>query len=391
MFGFVAGVAWFAALDLELSARVVGLVVVACVLADLPALRRRRARALSTGRQVPQAWGRIFSPTVAAFLYGARLGVGPLTILNTWLWWGAALLGAAAGPWWSCAVGALFGASRIATVLAGSHWLERAPATRMRALRRSSANAAVALAILALLCSFTIAIVRPGTVDASTEGSSPSDDPRLLTAELEARAPNSAVKTDAGGEEARSPSGHDVESRATELELGALLPIDIGDGFEVLPPDSKRGTGALSLARAAALERDAAAERALLETRHFRSGFARAWKGSAGSVAYCAVYEFASATDADAYLVDGFITLEGRGVTVWDAASAGVPRARGFSHASEQSDGSTVSHGVTFVRANRFFLVLRSARNSAATTADAVALALRVDQAASTGSSAASG
>lgn len=67
-------------------------------------------------RQVPQAWGRIFPPATAAALYGARLGVGPLTIGASWTWWGAAVLAAAAGPLPSVVVGAAFGAGRVAAM-----------------------------------------------------------------------------------------------------------------------------------------------------------------------------------------------------------------------------------------------------------------------------------
>src|SRR4029078_11442297 len=72
---------------------------------------------LSVARQVPQLWGRIFSPRVVAVLYGARLGVGPLTILRTWLWWGCFLAGASAGLGWGAVVGALFGAGRVLAML----------------------------------------------------------------------------------------------------------------------------------------------------------------------------------------------------------------------------------------------------------------------------------
>src|SRR5690606_28725948 len=79
------------------------------------------ARPLAVGRQVPQAWGRLFAPVVAALLYGARLGVGPLTILVSWSWWAALVAGASLGPWPSAAVGATFAVARtVVTVAVGA-------------------------------------------------------------------------------------------------------------------------------------------------------------------------------------------------------------------------------------------------------------------------------
>ena len=88
------------------SLTVVGVSLTVALLLDL-----LRVRPPSVRRQVPQAWTRLFSLRTAALLYGARLGVGPLTILNTWLWWPAVLLG---GP----IAGAVFGAVRVLVMLA---------------------------------------------------------------------------------------------------------------------------------------------------------------------------------------------------------------------------------------------------------------------------------
>jgi hypothetical protein len=98
--------------------------LVAAVLLDL-----LRVPTPSVRRQVPQAWTRLFSLRTAGFLYGARLGVGPLTILNTWLWWPAVLLG---GP----AAGAAFGAGRVVVMLLVGRWAEAAMPERMALLRQ---------------------------------------------------------------------------------------------------------------------------------------------------------------------------------------------------------------------------------------------------------------
>lgn len=73
-----------------------------------------------SGRQVPQEWGRLLAPPVVAVLYGARLGVGPLTILSTWTWWSITLAAAVVGPGTSVAVGACFGAVRLTATVAAS-------------------------------------------------------------------------------------------------------------------------------------------------------------------------------------------------------------------------------------------------------------------------------
>ena len=67
----------------------------------------------SVRRQVPQVWSRLFGPATVAVLYGARLGIGPATILATWWWWAATAVSVAAGPGPAALVGATFGAMRV--------------------------------------------------------------------------------------------------------------------------------------------------------------------------------------------------------------------------------------------------------------------------------------
>lgn len=122
----VAAPAWLAAA--VVTALALGLDALAAV--------RGRPRPWSVRRQVPQEWSRVFGPVTVAGLYGARLGVGPFTILNTWLWWASALLGGLGGPWAGAAAGAAFGAARIATMLAVSEWARHDMAVRMAQVRR---------------------------------------------------------------------------------------------------------------------------------------------------------------------------------------------------------------------------------------------------------------
>ncbi|MEL6984351.1 MAG: hypothetical protein AAFO29_18130, partial [Actinomycetota bacterium] len=74
----------------------------------------------TVGRQVPSEWARIFPATVTAGLYGARLGVGPLTILSTWTWWSFTLAAALLGPVPAVATGATFGLVKLSLVAATS-------------------------------------------------------------------------------------------------------------------------------------------------------------------------------------------------------------------------------------------------------------------------------
>ena len=132
--GWVGGVAWSALLGPALNGWALGALVVCCLALDAV----RAVAPLSVLRQVPQLWGRLFSPRVVAILYGARLGVGPLTILRTWLWWGAFLAGSSAGPWWSAGVGLAFGATRVVAMLAVG--------TRAGGLQASERRVSLALA-----------------------------------------------------------------------------------------------------------------------------------------------------------------------------------------------------------------------------------------------------
>jgi hypothetical protein len=54
--------------------------------------------------QVPQWWGHRYGPWVGSVRYGLRLGLGPATMLNSWLWW-AGLIVLSSMPW-ALAIGA---------------------------------------------------------------------------------------------------------------------------------------------------------------------------------------------------------------------------------------------------------------------------------------------
>lgn len=92
----------------------------AAVLADIAMLRFGRPKPLSIGRQVPVEWGRLFDPRVVALLYGARLGVGPLTMLSTWLWWAATIGAALTSVGTSVMIALVFGIVRLVITVAAS-------------------------------------------------------------------------------------------------------------------------------------------------------------------------------------------------------------------------------------------------------------------------------
>lgn len=144
---FVMGAAWSASgLPRASGSDLLALVVLAD-LADGVHLASGRFPPPSVRRQVPQLWGRIFAPATAATLYGARLGVGPLTVLNTWLWWAAAVAGASAGPGWSVAVGASFGLARVIAMVVVAERVRSDMASGMASVQRADRSVGVLAAV----------------------------------------------------------------------------------------------------------------------------------------------------------------------------------------------------------------------------------------------------
>jgi hypothetical protein len=144
--GAVAGVALAIAwtvfrlppLSVEGTAGIVGV----ALLGDMAYGVLGHPRPLARHTQVPREWAYLFDMRAAAVLYGSRLGVGPLSLLDTWLWWAAAIAAASHGPAASAVVGAVFGLTRTVVVVGTSRGVEHAMADRMarlRALERAAA------------------------------------------------------------------------------------------------------------------------------------------------------------------------------------------------------------------------------------------------------------
>lgn len=300
----------------------------AIVAAVLDALR---VPTLAVRNQVPQYWGRIFPPRTVAVLYGARLGVGPLTLLPTWLWWAAIVIGASRGPWIGAATGATFAVARTVTM-----WVA---GTRARALDGADHKIRVAIAALSLV--------------ALAACSGDDDD--------DAAAPRTTTS---------SPPTSIVLERATtttttpeDAALIDLLLTDAPPGFERVRDD------VLDLEAAAEAEADSEAERALLETRGFVRGAARVWNDADDDVVFVTAYELGSKDQADLYLVDGAETLTARSATRFDASE--IAGAFGFTTREEDF----VAHAVAFTRGNRWFLVLVGSSDGSRTQAEVLQLA----------------
>lgn len=156
--GFAAGVAWTVSPLPPLDGATVVTAAWVAVLLDVIHRSTGRLRPPAVGRQVPQEWSRVFDPSVVAVLYGSRLGVGPLTVLSSWLWWAAFVASSAGGPAVGAAAGAVFAIARTAVMLGVAEWARRAMAGNMARVRRgeAAAHAACILGAVVLAVGLTL-------------------------------------------------------------------------------------------------------------------------------------------------------------------------------------------------------------------------------------------
>ncbi len=137
---------------------------------DAAALAFGGPRPPAGGRQVPREWGRLFRPTTVAALYGARLGVGPLTILSTWTWWAVTVASGLMGPASAALVGGVFGLVRmlitVGVSLAALDPSQRTLYRRLDGMTKPSRAAINGLAALTLAAT-ALAGCASGTDDAS--------------------------------------------------------------------------------------------------------------------------------------------------------------------------------------------------------------------------------
>ncbi len=348
--GLLAGLAWTALGGSALAPAGAAAVALAAVGLDVASWRTgwRWLRPLAVNRQVPVAWGRLLSAPVAAVLYGARLGVGPLTILTTWTWWAALVVGASLGPWPSALVGATFAVARTAimtAVVSGATSDGTAMSRRITSIVRADGRVRHASVVaVVLVAALVLAACSGGSDDSSAS---------TTTGSL-ALVPATTTTT-----------------TAEDAALDAVLLDETLDGFT--RDDASLGAGSLDLEAAAQLEDDTTAERALLETRGFVRGASRGWVDADEDVVLLTVYQLGGQPDAEAYLEDGTQTLQARGATQFDVPE--VPGALGFSTVDDTGSGSFVAHAVAFTVEDQWFLVLIGGTSSKHTVDDARSLA----------------
>lgn len=387
---------------------VVGLVLTAVVLDAVALARRGGARPPAYGRQVPREWGRWLAPEVVAVLYGARLGIGPSTVLSTWTWWSVTVAGALLGFGPAVAAGAVFGAVRIVATMAVSARLSRRrtgigssriarPRTGWAAVDGLVVAAVAALALTACASAPRPVIVAPdppppaptdlgaesATGGASrTENGTPTDLGAQSTAGGASRAENgpgghsnAAADLSAAADTATpvtrpatvedfvpqqiidsATAAREASARtapaATPAALGAALVRSL-TGFE--PVDDPAADRFLDLDLAAAVQPDPPAETALLQTRGFQGGWTRAFRSEANDVVVASVYQFADAGQAEFYLEDGLILIGGYGGRFFDLPA--LPGVRGFHQEITDGDETLVTLGGAWHEGPRWYLV----------------------------------
>lgn len=372
--GFVGGVA-LAPLRVDSTNVIVALLLIALV-GDLSNQYTGRPRPVTLGTQVPREWRELLDPKVVAGLYGLRLGIGPATILSTWMWWAGALAAGLAGVWMSVMFGALFGATRIvstavatrrAEVVGHSTWFGR-----LRTWQRPGWSALNMLA--ALVCVAAITSGCSNQVEVENASVPSSGQPTNTTIEVDAAvASGPETDPDALADE-ETPSV--TASPAPNAQSSAIDAIGAADpGAPSLPPLSAdelsrllvsevrqfgtvpeaKANRFLDLDAATALQPDPTEEGPLLETRGFRGGWTRVFRNDTQDVLVTAVYDFENQTEAAFYREDGLITLGGYGAEFFDIPE--LPESRGFRTESRDEIGPIVTWGLTFTTGNQWYLL----------------------------------
>ena len=342
---------------------------------DVCRLASGHPRPLTLGRQVPREWGRLLPLPVAAFLYGGRLGVGPLTILSTWMWWATLVAAALVGVWVAVAVSVSFAVWRVVINGLVGRRLARRPRSNLasvRALRTRSWSGLTGLAAALTLATALLAgcglaaeparpvlLERTENATAGTIGSDPVSEtdtpPPTSPAHLEdfVRSSPTFAKNPTSTSTTAEPSVvPEPVDDAAPVALADLAPTALS-GMAVI--DDPAVDRFLTIDEAAAIQPDPTEEIALLETRGYRGGWIRAFRSPSSDVAVASVYEFADAQEAEFYLEDGLITIGGYGGRFFDVAE--LPGIRGFQQDVDDEGETVRTLGGAFQRDNRWFLL----------------------------------
>ncbi|MGH1503307.1 MAG: hypothetical protein ACRBI6_07115 [Acidimicrobiales bacterium] len=404
--GFAAGVVGGALPDAGLTVVAAGLA--AALAMDLVGQRLGRPLPWTIGRQVPVEWSRWFDPRLVAVLYGARLGVAPLTILGTWVWWAVLALSATRGAVDAALVGAAFGVTRTVTTLglgvvggdAGERHAGLYGALRARPRAREAAlglpTLALATALLATACTPSADDVS-ATDEADEAVSAPTDDAAGSTSTMPAFGSaadavsdpdaiddstdeESSVTTDDPSSTSTDPDNTDAsDTDASDTEISPLTLADslaadlVADVAGYTAIDDPAADTYLDLDAAIARQPDPDDERALLLTRGYEGGWTRAFRSADDDVLITTVYEFADDVQADFYLQDGLIVVAGYGGELFDIPE--LDGVHGFRQDAGTAEDPTVTWGLTFTDGNRWHLVFLNGNPDSASVDAAIAVA----------------
>ncbi len=387
---------------------VVGLVLAGATLDAVALARRGRARPPAYGRQVPREWGRWLAPEVVAVLYGARLGIGPSTVLSTWTWWSVTVAGALLGFGPAVAAGAVFGAVRILVTIAVSARLSRRrtgigsgritrPRTGWAAVDGLVVAAVAALALTACASAPRPVLAAPDPpppaptdlgAQGATGGASRTENgtPTDLGAQ---GATGGASRTENGPSGRSNSAAHPSVPAATPITRPATVEDFVPSSQQIIDPvtaareasarpapvATPAALGAalvrsltgfdpvadpaadrfLDLGAAAAVQPDPPSETALLQTRGFQGGWTRAFRSEANDVVVASVYQFTDPGQAEFYLEDGLILIGGYGGRFFDLPA--LPGVRGFHQEITDGDETLVTLGGAWHEGPRWYLV----------------------------------
>ncbi len=342
--------------------------------------------------QVPVEWGAIFHPRTVACLYGARMGVGPLTLLSTWLWWAAFVVGAVLGPWKGVAIGVSFAISRTVTMAIAVWGVHDGVSMSSRVSDVDARSVAiwrllrVAVVATLVLVAVTGCSGGRGALVSTTSTTRSTDSTAAASSDAGPQVRPPTESTGLPGSGITSTTRHKAIVMNSVLDaqlLRALLSTEavagvVGGVVPVAVP--LRHTGPIDLEAAAQSEGDRNAEYALLVTREFVAGRAAAWDiepavaGSkpTGSV-FIVVYEFSSAENAAAYIVDGRERLLAQTIEPFPVTE--IAGGFGFTQIDDSASQPFVAHAVAFSKGNQTVLVIGGSASGSITVAQTIALA----------------